>query len=37
MLITIGAFATEIAIYVYAVRRFPILAGHASHAPAAAR
>jgi Ni/Fe-hydrogenase subunit HybB-like protein len=37
MLITMGAFATEIAIYVYAVRRFPILAGHTAHAPAPAR
>jgi Ni/Fe-hydrogenase subunit HybB-like protein len=37
MLITMGAFALEIAIYVYAVRRFPILAGHTAHAPAPAR
>jgi hypothetical protein len=33
MAITIGLFATEIALYVWAVRRFPILAGR----PAAAR
>jgi Ni/Fe-hydrogenase subunit HybB-like protein len=32
MFITIGFFAAEIAIYVWAVRRFPILAGHAAAA-----
>jgi Ni/Fe-hydrogenase subunit HybB-like protein len=30
MLITIGVFAAEIALYIWAVRRFPILAGHAA-------
>lgn len=37
MLITIGAFAAEIALYVWAVRRFPILSGHSAPALSGSR